>query len=213
MNSLLAVHYYHYEHNELPSGHSVVRRSFGTEEGADRIYESLKLKSQITTTLPTINGSTTTLVPSVGPHLQTVGSYITLPPERYGSAMNLEDTNRTSWPVPNSSSLPTSNGASVPYSNITAISSTAVPQNNTKGELAPETVYVPPNSNISMMPIPLISPSHQPGQEGGMHKGMVALVIFSPIPLYLSPTHPGFHPHFGHIAPTVPAKDSYVSFD
>ncbi|XP_021914427.1 plexin domain-containing protein 2 isoform X2 [Zootermopsis nevadensis] len=124
------VQYYHYEDSELPSGHSVVRRSYGAE---DKIYEGLKLKLQITTVVPIINGSATTVVPPVGSHVQAVGSYITLTPERYGTAMNLEDPNRTSWRVPSNSSLPASSGPTVPYSNVTTVSSTVPPHSNTKG--------------------------------------------------------------------------------
>jgi hypothetical protein len=124
MNCLLPDTYYNYQHNELFSEHSVIRRSVATEEGGSGISVALHPTAQVTEIVQ-INGSSTTQAPPVGGSLTSKGSYITR--ERNVTAATSQDVNRTSWP--------TATSISKPLVNFTVVNATVPLKNNSRGEL------------------------------------------------------------------------------
>lgn len=125
MNYLLTDKYYQYEHSDLYSEHSVVRRSFSTEEGDPVIHEG-----KPSTQVAEIVQPTSTPVPPVGSHPAPTGSYNTR--ERNVTVVNTQDGKETSWIMANI----TSDASTLPH-NITAVSSTVALENNTNiGKLA-----------------------------------------------------------------------------
>lgn len=125
MNFLLTDTYYNcYQHNELPSDHSVVRRSVSTEEGGSGMPEALHPSTQVTEIVQ-INGNSTTPAPPVGGSLTSKGSYITR--ERNVTPVSSQDVNRTSWL--------TATNSSKSHINFTALNATIPVNNNTSGEL------------------------------------------------------------------------------
>lgn len=126
MNYLLTDKYYQYEHGDLHSEHSFVRRSISTEEGDRGIHEG-----KPSTQVAEIVQLTSTPVPPVGSHPAPTGSYNTR--ERNVAVVNPQDGNQTSWIMANKSS----DASPLPHMNITAVSSTVALQNNTdRGKLA-----------------------------------------------------------------------------
>lgn len=126
VNYLLTDKYYQYEHSDLHSVHSVVRRSISTEEGDADIHEG-----KPSTQVAEIVQLNSTPVPPVGSLPASTGSYNTR--ERNVTVMNPQDSNQTSWIMANTSS----DASPLPHRNITAVSSTVALQNNTnRGKLA-----------------------------------------------------------------------------
>jgi hypothetical protein len=126
VNYLLTDKYYQYEHNDLHSEHSVVRRSISTEEGDSGIHEG-----KPSTQVAEIVQPTSTPVPPVGSHPAPTGSYNTR--ERNVTVVNPQDGKETSRIMDNI----TSDASILPHMNITAVSSTVTLENNTNiGKLA-----------------------------------------------------------------------------
>lgn len=126
MNYLLTDNYYQYEHSDLHSEHSVVRRSISTEEGGPGIHEG-----KPSTQVAEIVQLTSTPVPPVGSHPAPTGSYNTR--ERNVTVVNPQDGNQTSLIMASMSS----DASPLPHRNITAVNSTVALQINTnRGKLA-----------------------------------------------------------------------------
>lgn len=145
MNFLPTDTYYNnYQHNELPSDHSVVRRSVSTEEVGSRMPEALHPTTQVTEIVQ-INGTSTTPVPPVGGSLTSKGSYITK--ERNVTLVSSQDVNRTSWP--------TATNSSKSHVNFTAPNATVPVKNNTSGELK-ASLRIPFDHSVFGLPLPYI---------------------------------------------------------